>query len=781
MRQSSQNVSGFLERKYGSKRWLKITVNEFEIAFKKNNIHQKLLDMAQNGYEWNYKLYKYCCHKDSTLYFFFESDDIKLKDVYTSLGDMYSAKSIAKFASRMSLGFSKSYPLNDIKIKCSSIRIIDDYRSHKSKCVMTDGCGHISVDLAKQIPLVAGGYLKHSNADKHAEYPLLIQCRVIYSHGLAKGVLIANPNIPDGQIHLRQSMIKIKNPKPKEMEHAIIEVINTSTIGHSSNLNASFNIILSQLVAQKHGDDSLFRKYIHSQLKSYFECLQEIIKNPRVAFKRLKHLLTKFEDNKRENYNGRDVEFDPFRDDYQMIMEMILAGQNMNDPFLRKKLQQIAKKSYSKLLYKSAVPIEQSTYLMGVADPLNVLEENEVFIVGHTKIVGDILISRNPCQHPGDIRKFTAVNNSELHDFVGYYNRQSSGGVFFSTKGDRAPADLLSNGDYDGDLFWICWDQELVKLMDENFGAAPVDFADAQKWNEKYNKDQNDNMKWRIVRKSPMEFGDQDMSNALMTHFLLSNINSMKMKRSSKIWRKCFELFGLFDDRTMIASQCYFVALDASKNGIKVTLPPMIEHMNENIFPYEQDFGKNLKKREQTQTLIIKQSNKILMYIYETVMRLRVEYMNFDPVGDYGHIDYKLDEHLGFKEEQNVKLLQKIKEFDKELRREFARLKQKYDAKRKDEELKNVQEQREIYLFKRKYREKFEQYCRNNNFCMEAFAQIQYDYSYNKGSYWIPWVLCGDVLNKIKANARCQEEKDKNSHLIMCPPKVFKDVLLRKR
>ena len=642
---------------------------------------------------------------------------------------------------------------------------------------MTDGCGYIAVYLAKQIPFVAGGYLKHKNDDKHAEYPLLIQCRIIYSGGLAKGVLIANPNIPNGEIHLRQSMIKIKNPKPKEMEHAIIEVINTSTIGHTSNLNASFNIILSQLVALKHGDDKLFRNYMHSQLKSYFECLQEIIKNPRVAFKRLKHLLTKFEDNKRENHNNKDLEFDPFRDDYQMIMEMILAGQNMNDPFLRKKLQQIAKKSYSKLLHKSAVPIEQSTYLMGVADPLNVLEKNQVFIVGHTKIVGDVLISRNPCQHPGDIQKFTAVNNTELHDFVGYYNRQSSGGIFFSTKGDRAPADLLSNGDYDGDLFWICWDQELIKLIDENFDAAPADFSDAYNWNQICNKDEQDNRKWSVVRKSPMEFGDQDMSNALMTHFLLSNINSMTMKRSSKIWRKCFELFGLFDRRTMIASQCYFVALDASKNGIKVTFPPMIEHVNENIFPYEQDFGKMRERFDK----IIKESDKILMYIYETVMRLRVEYMNFDLVGNEGHTDYKLDKHLGFKEEQNVQLLQKIKEFDKELRREFARLKQKYDAKRKDEELKNVQEQREIYLFKRKYREKFEQYCRNNNFCMEAFAQIQYDYSYNKGSYWIPWVLCGDVLNKIKAKARCQEEKDKNSHLIMCPPKVFKDVLLRKR
>jgi hypothetical protein len=37
--------------------------------------------------------------------------------------------------------------------------------------------------------------------------------------------------------------------------------------------------------------------------------------------------------------------------------------------------------------------------------------------------------------------------------------------IFLSTVGERAEADTLSGGDYDGDLVWVCWDEDIVKYI----------------------------------------------------------------------------------------------------------------------------------------------------------------------------------------------------------------------------------------------------------------------------------------------------------------------------
>ena len=62
---------------------------------------------------------------------------------------------------------------------------------------MTDGCGFISVDLARQIPFISNGaVLSHENKGFIA---LAIQCRIVCKQGLFKGVLITNPELPPGE------------------------------------------------------------------------------------------------------------------------------------------------------------------------------------------------------------------------------------------------------------------------------------------------------------------------------------------------------------------------------------------------------------------------------------------------------------------------------------------------------------------------------------------------------------------------------------------------------
>ena len=54
-----------------------------------------------------------------------------------------------------------------------------------------------------------------------------------------------------------------------------------------------------------------------------------------------------------------------------------------------------------------------------------------------------VLVTRNPCLHPGDLRKFEAVQHPELSHLVDC--------IVFPTRGKRPSADLMSGGDLDGD------------------------------------------------------------------------------------------------------------------------------------------------------------------------------------------------------------------------------------------------------------------------------------------------------------------------------------------
>jgi RNA-dependent RNA polymerase len=79
------------------------------------------------------------------------------------------------------------------------------------------------------------------------------------------------------------------------------------------------------------------------------------------------------------------------------------------------------------------------------------------------KILGDVLVTKNPCSHPGDIRKLKAVWKEELKHLVNV--------VVFSCKGIRPEQNKMSGGDLDGDSYMIIWDEDLVKDF-QNFPAA---------------------------------------------------------------------------------------------------------------------------------------------------------------------------------------------------------------------------------------------------------------------------------------------------------------------
>ena len=111
---------------------------------------------------------------------------------------------------------------------------------------------------------------------------------------------------------------------------------------------------------------------------------------------------------------------------------------------------------YGKLLNKRdeqrcRIVIPQSRLVFGVCDPRNVLKDGECALritmdgdgVPRAIVGTEVLVTRNPCLHPGDLQKFKAVQHDELSHLVDC--------IVFPTQGRRPSADLMSGGDLDGD------------------------------------------------------------------------------------------------------------------------------------------------------------------------------------------------------------------------------------------------------------------------------------------------------------------------------------------
>jgi len=83
--------------------------------------------------------------------------------------------------------------------------------------------------------------------------------------------------------------------------------------------------------------------------------------------------------------------------------------------------------------------------------------------------LGKILVTRNPCTHPGDVRLLSAVDVPEL--------RYLENVVVFPTTGDRPLCNMMAGGDLDGDVYFVCWDDGLTSHLTEDNMKPPAKYA----------------------------------------------------------------------------------------------------------------------------------------------------------------------------------------------------------------------------------------------------------------------------------------------------------------
>jgi hypothetical protein len=135
------------------------------------------------------------------------------------------------------------------------------------------------------------------------------------------------------------------------------------------------------------------------------------------------------------------------------------------------------------LKYKARIPVKDGFTLLGVMDETGILEEGQIFCIveidGKAKVITgkdgkEVIITRSPALHQGDIQLATAVSVPAESPLMQLRNC-----VCFSQKGSRDLPSKLSGGDLDGDTYHIIFDanaQPITPFPPANYPKQdPVD------------------------------------------------------------------------------------------------------------------------------------------------------------------------------------------------------------------------------------------------------------------------------------------------------------------
>lgn len=118
--------------------------------------------------------------------------------------------------------------------------------------------------------------------------------------------------------------------------------------------------------------------------------------------------------------------------------------------------------------------------MMGTLDDTGTLEYGQVFVqysqISGTEqkdsivLKGPVVATKNPCFHPGDLRKYEAVDVSALHHMFDC--------IVFPQEGKRPHPNEMSGSDLDGDMYFVSWDDQFYNVIENQ---EPMDFPKATK------------------------------------------------------------------------------------------------------------------------------------------------------------------------------------------------------------------------------------------------------------------------------------------------------------
>ncbi|KAL5697557.1 RNA-directed RNA polymerase [Ranunculus cassubicifolius] len=482
---------------------------------------------------------------------------------------VHMVPNMAKYMARLSLILSKTIKL-EIDLSSVKIQRIADipcrgpngeviYSKDGEALIHTDGTGFISEDLASLCPanvykveyttrgenkrvlgpitLDAESLIPIPSQTHIRDPPLLIQSRLFYNGIAVKGTFLINKKLPQKTIQIRPSMIKVEtDPNLTDIQSVnSFEIVSTSYQPRKTSYLSRYLIALLS--------------YGGVPSEFFMELIENSLIDARSAYTNRRTAL-------KVSLNHGEM------DDF-VLSRMILSGIPLDEPYLKSRLSVVMKEE-KKGLKNGKVPIGETYYLMGTSDPTGILKDDEVCVIlDHGQVSGEVLVYRHPGLHFGDIHVSTAICVKELEAIVG----NSKYAIFFPTNGPRSKANEIANGDFDGDMYWVSRNPQLL----ESYNAS-------ESWTRKYHTKSGH-------QRSPIDYDYKELEDTLFQHFLTTrfqpstNIGSAAdswlsfMDRLLILGDDCAPEKRLLRDKMLRLIDLYYDALDAPKTGKNVYLP----------------------------------------------------------------------------------------------------------------------------------------------------------------------------------------------------------------
>ncbi|KAJ7958770.1 RNA-dependent RNA polymerase [Quillaja saponaria] len=435
--------------------------------------------------------------RDRSAWFFAEEKNVSCDAIRDWMGK-FNQKNVAKCAARMGQCFSSTYATVEVPLTQVNSMLPDIERNGY---VFSDGIGTITPDLADEVAEI----LK-------LEY--ISPCAYQIRYAGFKGVVACWPAEGDGiRLSLRPSMNKFQS------HHTTLEICSWSRF-QPGFLNRQIIILLLALDVP----DEIFWE------------MQE------------------------EQGNAAAI--------------MLSAGFNpQSEPHLRGMLASILAALLWGLREKARIFVSSGQLLMGVLDELNVLEQGQCFIQVSTPslencflkhgsrfsevkknvqvIKGFVVIAKNPCLHPGDIRILEAVDIPSLHHLCDC--------LVFPQKGDRPHTNETAGSDLDGDLYFVTWDENLIPPSKKS--CMPMQYDPAE-------------TKFMTRKISPQDIIDFFVRNMVNEQLgVICNAHVVHADHSD---------YGALDEKCIVLAELAATAVDFPKTGKLVTMP---SHLKPKLYP----------------------------------------------------------------------------------------------------------------------------------------------------------------------------------------------------
>ncbi|KAG6670426.1 hypothetical protein I3843_Q065700 [Carya illinoinensis] len=416
---------------------------------KRTRVYDRILSTLRKGIVIGDKKFEFLAYSSSQLrensvWMFASRPGLTAADIREWMGDFRDIRNVAKYGARLGQSFGSSRETASIGI--DEIEVIPDVevKTKEATYNFSDGIGKISKKLASEVATKLGC----------SPVPSAFQIR----YGGYKGVVAVDPT-SSVKLSLRKSMCKYKSDNTK------LDVLSWSKF-HPCILNREIVTLLSNLGVK----DRAFRK------------------RQRLAINQLNAILT-------DRWSAQKALEMMFLGEISKVLkEMLMCGYKPDaEPFLSMMLQTFRAYMLKEMQSRTRIFVPNGRTLMGCLDETRTLEYGQIFLqvsrfrwefrnqssVRHSSnpdnfvCEGPVVVAKNPCLHPGDVRVLVAVNVPALHHMVDC--------VVFPQKGERPHPNECSGSDLDGDLYFVSWDRHLIpprQIPPTEYIAAPTKQVD---------------------------------------------------------------------------------------------------------------------------------------------------------------------------------------------------------------------------------------------------------------------------------------------------------------